>query len=79
MRNRATRRSRRFHWPILDWKGNQEQATLHGTTLTDTGKREILDSMLFALLIVGGFILLVGLAVYFFWKQRSDEFWEDRG
>ena len=52
---------------------------MDGRTLTDTGKREILDSMLFALIIVGGFILLVVLAGYFFWKGRSDEFWEDRG
>jgi hypothetical protein len=79
LRNRATRRSTMFHRPISRPERKPGAGDVAGSTLTDTGEREILHSMLFALIIVGGFVLLVVLAGYFFWKGRSDEFWEDRG
>lgn len=78
MRNRPTRRSTMFHRPICRPERKPVAGDVAGTTLTDTGEREILDSMLFALIIVGGFILMIVLAVYAYWKMRSDDFFEDR-
>jgi hypothetical protein len=38
-----------------------------------------LEGNLLALIIVGGFIGMVALAIYGYWKMRSDDFFEDRG
>ena len=88
MRNRATRRSRRFSRPISRPQRKPGAGDVAGSTLTDRGEREILHSMpvavlalggtWLALIIVGGFIGMVVLAIYGYWKMRSDDFFEDR-
>lgn len=34
---------------------------------------------LFTILIVVGTVALIFMAVYAFWKMRSDDFWEEKG
>jgi FtsZ-interacting cell division protein ZipA len=34
---------------------------------------------LFTILIVVGVVALIVMAVYAFWKMRSDDFWEEQG
>jgi hypothetical protein len=88
LRNRATRRSTMFHRPISRPERKPGAGDVAGSTLTDTGEREMLDPMpvavlalggnLLALIIVGGFVGMILLAIYGYWKMRSDDFFEDR-
>ena len=59
-----------------------------GSTLTGEGDREMLMLMALAsILALGGLwvtlvvvsgVALIGMAVYAFWKMRSDDFWEEQ-
>ena len=86
--NRATRRSRRFHRPISRPERKPGAGDVAGSTLTGEGDREMLTAMALAtILAVGGLLItiiaisafaLLAMAVYAFWKMRSDDFWEEQ-
>jgi len=88
LRNRATRRSTMFHRPIFRPERKPGAGDVAGSTLTGEDDREILDCMLLAVLALGGLwfaliaftaIALIVLAIYSFWKMRSDDFWDEQG
>jgi hypothetical protein len=77
-----------FHRPISRPERKPGAGDVAGSTLTDRAEREMLDSMpvavlalggtWLALIIVGGFIGMIVIAIYGYWKMRSDDFFEDR-